>query len=226
MNKTKWSSICILFAALIGITIVSCKKQKAATNAGTCDPTVTYFSKDVLPILLSNCSMSGCHTGKLGEQSDLTNYYKVMKIVSAGNPSSSKLYTIVQGNSRRKMPPNGSLTQAQIDILYNWIAQGAKNEVCDDNGLCDTSNIKYSTTVSVIISNNCNGCHGTTAVQNGGGVVLSDYPNLATQIANGNLMGDINFVSGHNAMPKGGNQLSSCDRNKIQQWINRNYPNN
>ena len=223
MKKNKWSAIILLLVAFV-ITVISCTKHQAAQYVGTCDPNVTYFNKDILPLLNSNCAMSGCHDSKEAA----AGYYGVMGAVSAGNPNGSKLYTSLLSSNRRRMPKNADpLSAAQMEIIYNWIAQGAKNVVCDDNSTCDTSNIKYSTTVSTIIANNCAGCHSNSgAQQNGGGVILTDYNNLIAQVANGKLMGDINFTSGHNPMPKNGSQLSSCDRNKIQQWINRNYPNN
>ena len=228
MKKNKWSAIILLLVAFV-ITVISCTKHQAAQYVGTCDPNVIYFNKDILPLLNSNCAMSGCHDAKEAAAGyNFTYYYGVMSAVSAGNPTGSKLYTSLLSIDRRRMPKNAEpLSSSQMEIIYNWIAQGAKNQTCDDNGFCDTSNIKYSTIISTIIANNCDGCHSNSgAQQNGGGIVLTDYNNLAAQVVNGKLMGDINFASGHNPMPKNGNQLSSCDRNKIQQWINRNYPNN
>ena len=223
MKKIQWGVLGLIMICYFFI-VIGCTKHKAAVAVGSCDPNVVYFTKDILPILNSNCNMSGCHTGNLGAEFSLTYYYAVMKYVSVGNPNSSKIYEAVTSTKGRKMPPNGSLTQSQIDLLSAWITQGASNEVCDDNGTCDTSNVKYSATISTIIANNCAGCHSGSNIS--GGADLSNYPGVSAQISNGKLLGTINFSSGYNQMPPTGSQLSSCDRNKIQQWIKLNHPQN
>ena len=63
-----------------------------------CDATKIYFQQQVLPILLSNCAMSGCHddvTHKEGVV--LTSYQKVMATsdVRPGSPGNSKLYKVI-----------------------------------------------------------------------------------------------------------------------------------
>jgi mono/diheme cytochrome c family protein len=203
-------------------------KHKSAESVGNCDPTKTYFTKDVLLLLNSKCGMSGCHVGSFPAAGyNFTNYYGSLSGVSIGNPLQSKLYTsVLSSTSRKRMPPKEypALDSAQIAIIYNWILQGAKNQICTDNSVCDTTLVLFNTTVSTIMNNNCTGCHSTSSAA--GGVDLSTYSGITTQASNGKLMNTINFTSGYRQMPPSGEQLSNCDRMKIQKWIDNGKKNN
>ncbi|MEI7801939.1 MAG: hypothetical protein WCI97_04795 [Bacteroidota bacterium] len=89
------------------------------------------FKDEVQPILIGNCTTSGCHgasTGN-GESFPLMTYNDVINYggISAGKPEKSGLYKSIIGKAESPMPPNGPMPDAQISIIYNWIAQGAKN---------------------------------------------------------------------------------------------------
>ncbi|MBL7976522.1 MAG: hypothetical protein JNJ85_16510, partial [Candidatus Kapabacteria bacterium] len=57
------------------------------------------FSRDVLPIFLSNCGMSGCHDATThAEGYNLTTYSGIMRGIVAYNPSGSKCYTVANKN--------------------------------------------------------------------------------------------------------------------------------
>ena len=86
------------------------------------------FSRDVLPILTSQCG--SCHGGQGGLW--LTTYEEVMvggdsgPVVVPGQPDQSPLYLRVTGQQTPQMPLDASpLTQAQIDAIKGWIAEGA-----------------------------------------------------------------------------------------------------
>lgn len=82
------------------------------------------FSKDVLPVLISNCTQSGCHGS---HEFALNNYNEVMKHVTAGKAHGSELYSAIAANAGNVMPvpPNPRLTDTQIKQIYLWIEQGA-----------------------------------------------------------------------------------------------------
>jgi cytochrome c5 len=207
--------------------ISGCLKEKAAKPVGNCDTNKLYFQQDVLPIFISNCAMSGCHDGGTNSEGfNFTYYSGIASEVKAGKPLDSKIYEAITKKGKDKMPPSGysDLSTKQIQTIYDWIAQGALNEVCIQSN-CDTSTlISYTSVVEPIIQNNCMGCHNTANTS--GGINLSTYQNVVSSVTNGGLMGTINHLSGYNAMPKGGTILSSCDRSKIQKWINDGYLNN
>lgn len=86
---------------------------------------------------------------------------------------------------------------------------------------CNATGSTYSATVSPIISGHCTSCHGSAvAAANGGGRVLDNYNSLKPYATNGTLLGAINHASGYYPMPKNSTKLSSCDINKIRDWIN------
>ena len=93
---------------------------------------------------------------------------------------------------------------------------------------CDTAGVKYSTTVTNIIAPQCatSGCHNASSAS--AGCNLSSYATTKTYITNNKdfFLGSINYTAGYSKMPKGGSQLSACDRTKITNWINAGMPNN
>ena len=86
------------------------------------------FQQDVLPILVTNCAR--CHSGASPPNGlRLVDYKTVMKgslflpILRPGDPEASPLYLMI---SKGTMPANGQpLNQAQVQIIFNWIAAGA-----------------------------------------------------------------------------------------------------
>ncbi|MCP4270390.1 MAG: hypothetical protein GY781_00280, partial [Gammaproteobacteria bacterium] len=105
------------------------------------------FSKDILPVFNDRCLV--CHDGK-GEGSDKTDYLtttyeEVMKgtkygpVVIAGDSMSSTLYRVISHRTDPKiqMPPHHNISLAEgrseplkseeIELVKNWIDQGAKN---------------------------------------------------------------------------------------------------
>lgn len=89
---------------------------------------------------------------------------------------------------------------------------------------CDTTNVKYSTTVKPILDNYCVSCHSTT--NNQGGVNIEGYTNVKVYVDNGNLLKSIQHDAGVSPMPKGQAKLDDCKINKIKAWIDQGAPNN
>ena len=203
------------------------------TNMGTpCDPDVVYFEWDILPILRSNCALSGCHDEITHEEGViLTTYAKVMETgeVKAFNPGGSKLYRIItDGDSEDHIPPspNQALSSSQISLINTWILQGAKNETCDpDAGLCNTENVSYVQDIQPVLQNNCRGCHSGNTPS--GGILLDTHANVAAIANSGRMYGAISWQSGFVRMPLGAvNPLPQCTVDKIKAWIDAGAPNN
>jgi hypothetical protein len=190
-----------------------------------CSPDSVYFVNDILPLITSNCSMSGCHDGS-GHSDDakaLTSYSTIMAYVRAYKPSSSKLYTSLFGGGEDRMPrsPIPPLSNAQDSMIFKWINQGALNNQCD--GACDTSNITFSGSILPIIKTNCTGCHSGSSPN--GNTLLTNYSDVLVQANNGKLIGGITYSQGFKAMPVA-NKLSDCDVNAITIWVRKGAPNN
>lgn len=190
-----------------------------------CDPNTVYFVNDVLPIIQSSCGFSGCHgNGSTQDGVDLSSYAGIRNEVNPGNVNNSDLYeAITESDNDDVMPPlpYNRLSAAQIQIIRNWINQGAQNNECSD---CNTSNITFSGTIAGIIQNNCQGCHSGTSPQ--AGILLTNYTQIKTQADNGKLLGTINHQNGFVAMPYNLPKLSDCNISKITAWVNSGAPNN
>ncbi len=191
----------------------------------TCSADTVYFQNSVLPLLNSSCAMSGCHDAASHKSGIILNSYaNISKAgVKPGNPNGSKIYTVLSasGGDRMPPPPAPAFTQAQKDIIYKWILQGALNNVC--NG-CDTATFTFAGAVGPIMNTYCKGCHNPNSL--GGGYDLSTYNGVKSAAASGRLMGSINHTSGYSAMPQGGSKLSDCQITQVQKWINAGSLNN
>jgi uncharacterized membrane protein len=234
------------FACILGVFILlmlSCKHEIISDGAGsgtgtgtgsgnaggqsTCSPDSVYFQQQVLPIFVSNCSMSGCHDALTQQHGIvLTNYNGIRSEVSPGNLNNSEIWEKINETDpgdRMPPPPRLPLTQAQKDIIRKWIQQGAKNNSCQASG-CDSVNVTYSVTIKSIIANKCQGCHSSTAPANG--YDLTQYSVVKARVTDGKLWGAINQLPGYSPMPKNGSKLSVCEIAQIRKWIDAGSPNN
>ena len=238
----------MLLSLLLAIVIVSCKHDVPEplvteeptdptdptdpTNPGTnnCDPDVVYFQRDVLPILISNCAISGCHdAGTRQEGVQLTDYTSVMRTaeVKAGNPGDSELYEVItEDDPDKRMPkaPRAPLSSGQITLIRKWIQQGAKDLTCTDNTACNTTNVTFSGTIKPIFTKYCTGCHSGAAPT--GGINLTLYTDASGVAKSGRLVGAITHAPGFAPMPQGGAKLPQCEIDKIKAWVNAGSPNN
>lgn len=97
------------------------------------EPTEPKFSEGVVPILAANCQM--CHNAsiRLGGW-DASSYESVIATgnngpaVVPGDVDNSLLARLIQGIGGPLMPPSGNLPDAQIQLILDWIAAGAKND--------------------------------------------------------------------------------------------------
>ena len=199
-----------------------------------CDPDTTYFQNEVLPLIISNCAKSGCHTSEGGgeeEAHDLSSYEAIMNsdYVDPFDANGSELIEVLTESGEDKMPPypNEPLTSSQITILKSWINQGARNNEC--SGGCDTTNLTYSGTIAPLMGNYCNGCHGDSG--NSTGINLTSYfdsgtdDGVKTVAQDGRLWGSVNQDGGFSAMPLGGNRLQECKIDELRIWLDNGYPN-
>ena len=98
------------------------------TAAGRPSPS---FSADISPILTERCAIAECHVVDGPHEIDLRTYDTLMKggdegaIVIVGDARDSE---IVEEIAEGKMPPEGPpLDAAQIQLIIDWINEGAKN---------------------------------------------------------------------------------------------------
>ena len=194
-----------------------------------CDPEVIYFSKDILPIFISSCALSGCHdVTSASSGMILDSYVNILDSegIEAFDLSNSDIYEAITENDIDEiMPPSGKLDNGLINLIASWILQGAENLECDEEEIpCELQNVSYNDFVSGVMQISCNGCHSSTVAN--GGVITDTYSNLKIIADNGRLMGAIFWEEGYQMMPQGQEQMDSCTINKIKSWIDGGAQNN
>lgn len=198
-------------------------------NLHPCSPDSVYFTQQVLPILTSNCAMSGCHDAASHEEGVvLDNYTNVRNTgkIKLTNPADSKIYKVLNDtdpNDRMPPAPAAPLTADQKALILKWIQQGALNLTCDAD--CDTTNVTFSGSVMPIVDLKCRGCHSGASPQ--GGIALTNHAQVKATVSNGKLWGSITHASGFKPMPYpvGGAKLPDCDIRKVKIWLDKGAPN-
>jgi len=180
----------------------------ASTSSAIC------FDSQVLPIIYSNCAESGCHDSKTrAEGYDLSTYNGIMKGVSAGSSSKSKIYTEM---SSGKMPESPrKMASSQIAIIKQWIDEGAKNTTCGAR-IIDAAMPTFTKSIKPIIDTYCVGCHQTKAAK--ASVVLDSYAVIKNYVENQKLWHVINYHVGYVGMPQN-QKLGVCQIEAIKKWI-------
>jgi hypothetical protein len=196
--------------------------QPSTPAVVTCSPDTVYFNQTILPLITSNCAMSGCHDAISHKEGViLTDYTHIRAYSSTTNPAGSTLYrSIVTGY----MPPKGPLASTQMASLLKWMQQGAKNNSCVASGNCVATNVSFANTVLPTLRTNCTGCHSGTTPS--AGIDLNSYATVKVQAANGKLVGSISHAAGYIAMPSATVSLSACEISQIKAWVTEGTLNN
>ncbi|MFK7969003.1 MAG: c-type cytochrome domain-containing protein [Bacteroidia bacterium] len=223
-------SLFMIFGAILSTT--SCTYDSVCPDNFPCDSTRTitkcdtnlvYFEKDVLPILVSNCARSGCHNEASAQSGViLNNYENVIKTanVEPNDPDRSELYEVlVATDPSERMPPSGPLPANQIQIIKDWIEEGAKNLTCDTTGTggCDLVDVSYDQFVKPLLTANCVGCHNSSSPS--GGIALNTIAAVRSAQANNQFYGSIAHLTGFSRMPQNGAKLDQCEIDKVKSWI-------
>ena len=221
MKKTySYSGLLIVFIALF----LACKHEKpyppisnTPIKSFNCSNDTVYFQNTILPILASNCGMSGCHNSDSHREGVVvTDYVSLMNsdIIHRGNSNKSDLYDVITDSGEGIMPPSNMtpLSDAQIQLIEQWINQGAINNQCME---CDTSVYTFSEAILPLVQTYCKGCHNVGSSDG----EFYDYNSLTADTA---LVWS-NISDG--SMPKN-TSLSDCQKNVIKKWLDAGAPNN
>ena len=229
MQRNIFQFICL--SALVGLLVFSCKHDPFVPidppidppSGGVCDPDTVYFQNTVLPILVSNCTESGCHNALDHEDGVVLDSYQsllsTVEHVTVNDWVENKLIKFLETSDlEKRMPQNKApLSPAQINLLKTWVNQGAQNNACDANfGGCDTiTGAKYIAFVKPLIQSKCMGCHSGNTPQ--GNTNLSTYADIKAVALNGKLYNSVTQTTAW--MPKGGAKLDDCTLIKLKTWI-------
>jgi hypothetical protein len=196
------------------------------TVSENCSTDTVYFQNTILPILVSNCAMSGCHdAGSASEGIVLTDYVQIISTgsIAPGNAGNSDLFdAITEDNPDKIMPPPGgsSLSEEEINSIQIWINQGAKNNSCAS---CDTSVYTFSAGVWPIVESNCQGCHTTSNAGNN----YHQFNNWNDVVMDSTAFwNSIVQLNGMSLMPKNTSGLNDCQKTIIRKWLDAGAPNN
>lgn len=227
------NSFYILTILIIALTVINaCKHEIPGSTTGSGNPVTggpneVCFESQILPIFQSNCAKSGCHDAASHQEGYVFDSYTniIKKGIRPGRASNSDVYEVLFETGSKKMPrpPNPDLTPEQKALIGRWINEGAKNTV-NCGIVCDSSQFKYSTDVSVIVGTYCTGCHSGTAPS--GGIDLSTYTGVKNMATSGRLVGAVSHAPGYSPMPKNANKLSACQITQIRKWVVSGAPNN
>lgn len=218
-------------ASFFALLILACKHEPLVPvdplvdpPAGSaCSPDSVYFQNQILPLLVSNCTESGCHNAQDHEEDIvLTSYQTLMSTVeriSSNDWEKNKLIKSLQETKiEERMPQNKPpFTTDQINMIKKWVSQGALNNACDESfGGCDTlSGARYATFVQPLVQSKCKGCHSGSNPQ--GGIKLTTYLEIKALALDGRLYSSV--TASANWMPKGGARLDDCKLAKLKQWV-------
>ena len=195
----------------------------------SCHPDTVYFQQDILPMLVAACGTSGCHDAASAEDGIVIESYASLlfgeedDLVVPGDPSDSELYEVITENDPDKImppPPANPFSAAQIDLIANWIAQGAINNSCN---ACDTALFTFNAVILPMMEANCTSCHGGSTPD--ANLDLTNYNGVASAASYMNLMERISHAAGFDPMPPSGDGLSDCQVQQVQNWINAGMPN-
>jgi hypothetical protein len=223
----------VAFSCLNDKNMPSPTTSATDTNAGsvtnpstpavvTCSPDTVYFNQTILPLITSNCAMSGCHDAISHKEGViLTDYTHIRAYSSTTNPAGSTLYRSIV---TAYMPPKGPLTSTQMASILKWMQQGAKNNSCVASGNCVATNVSFANTVLPTLRTNCTGCHSGTTPS--AGIDLNSYATVKVQAANGKLVGSISHAAGYIAMPSATVSISACEISQIKAWVTEGTLNN
>lgn len=212
------------------LIFIACRHELPLPNTGgnggsigpvttnPCSPDTAYFFNNIMPIIASNCTMSGCHDDIThADGVSLTTYTKILRYVKPGDANDSKLYEVIMKTNDDRMPPAPMqpLSAAQKSLIQKWINQGAKNNSCAAS--CDTAIFTYSGAIKPMMEAKCAGCHNPANL--GGNIDVSTYTGVRTVALNGKLYGSVSHQTGYSPMPKNSPKLSDCEIRQIQKWI-------
>lgn len=198
------------------------------TGSGGSGGTAPVCFDDVLPIFKSSCAKAGCHDAITRQEGYVFDSYAniVKKDIKPGNAAGSKVFkALTDPDEDDRMPraPYPRLLPAQVQLIKDWIDQGAKNTTGCSTNACDTTLFTY-TAVKKIVDANCINCHSGNTPS--GGLNYSTYAGLKSVADNGRLLGAISHTTGFTPMPMGQAKMEDCKITQVRKWIQSGAPNN
>lgn len=111
-----------LFAFLIFVTFISCRKDKVEEIIPVEEecPEERSFSEDVLPIISNNCSTTGCHDANSTNGYTFINYQQIQEHADI-------MLTAISGPNPTMPQNSDKLADSLIKTFDCWVKQGKLN---------------------------------------------------------------------------------------------------
>ena len=127
------------------------------------------YETEIQPIFDNNCG--NCHLGNSSGGLNLSNYENLMssETVVPGDHMSSVLYDRITRpeSAQGDMPPTGSLTEQQINLIADWIDEGAlSEELSDISGCMDPNAITCDDEIDPLYFPECDTCSDDDPCEN------------------------------------------------------------
>jgi hypothetical protein len=98
------------------LTTIDANECLSTTNATVEEIPEVFYSNQIRPVINANCQISGCH----GSNSSIPTFATYDDVKA--NAQGIKFRT-----SGKTMPPSGPLPDSEIELIANWVDQGAPN---------------------------------------------------------------------------------------------------
>ena len=124
-----FTGLSLVFSSAFAVDITS--PEKPAFSAKLTAEQLAFFENSVRPLLVENCF--SCHAAKkqkgdlrLDSAASIKAGGKNGPVIVPGKPTQSRLIEVVSGKDPDvQMPPDEKLTEAQVEILAQWVQMGA-----------------------------------------------------------------------------------------------------
>jgi hypothetical protein len=118
----------ILSTLLLGGLITGCYYDIVKPEDPNKPAATVSFSGDLQPLFNENCTTSGCHDGSSHDpaliEGESYNALKAGGFINTAIPEQSIIYIELNTGA---MPTTGKLPSSDIQMVLNWIKQGAQN---------------------------------------------------------------------------------------------------
>lgn len=199
------------------------------------------FKNQVAPLLSAKCGK--CHVDRNRGDFSAASFNAIGQstMVAVGLPNDSRIIEVIVDGD---MPPGGSLLDKELQLLKDWISQGAKfdGDDADKNlrefGLVDSQStnmrptgnetVSFASHVAPILLENCATCHITDnpranfSMQNFARIMRGGDSGSPIQAGNGSeslIVKRLRGLDGLNVMPPSG-KLDDSQILIVENWIN------
>jgi hypothetical protein len=92
------------------------------------------------------------------------------------------------------------------------------------NTACDTSNVSFSGSIVLILSNSCYSCHSNNTASAGNNIRLENYADVKANAVR--VAGSIKHTGSFSPMPKNGGMIKVCSITRFDIWVRNGMLNN